>query len=261
MFDTRNNKYPDQIDVNTDGIALAGNCLMRLDWWKRFISIKMFPARSNADLIQQGTGSRYDKDRVQITLSATNASILARWLEEVFIPACKEQKEAHFGVICSRINILYFDTHSDGVFRPNVRIYMSLSDARIPAKMMTYYFEPLKGVSYYNHNTGEIQTEDSYIHSIGLVANLFKASALVLFGAVEHAASMSSAERNERVDNLFKYIAQKNGLTYETAVKNYYNSRPKDIQYSNDDSASNPPPKLESNISTASSIDDLNSLL
>ena len=254
--------YENQENVNTDGISLYGDSCLRADWWNQFISIKMFPQRPEAERSATGgTKYEYRKNRVQLTISPDNAEILARWIDETFIPACKEQKEASFGVTSGRINLVYLSTHQNGEFNPYIAIFVDLAENRVPAKQMFYHFQSRRVITLFNVETGEYTTEESFIYDIEVLA-AFLHTAPLIYGAPAHAVAVTMRKKADALDSFLHQAARKLGFEYERA-HNYVTRPPRNDPFATGipDASIGTLQPADSNVSSASSIDDINGLI
>lgn len=211
--------------VNTDGVIFYGDLsAMQLDFWNGAISIKMFPIKQEA---QEGD-TKYDyKNRIQTTISVEKSVTIAKYIEELIIPACRDGIAKSIGFQTSKVNMIYISTgvEETGKVEPYISLFIEINESKIPSKMMTFKCRPERIFTNYNKTTGDYECFESYEEVFVALAQFFR-NAVSVYGASEHGRALANYEKDRAEETLYTAMANKLGVNYNvtpTYVRSYGN--------------------------------------
>ena len=212
-------------NVNTEGAILYGDtAAIQLDYWNGSVSVKMFPIRPDG---QEGE-TKYDyKNRIQTTISVEKACTIAKYIDELIIPACKEGVAKSIGFQTSKVNMIYISTgvEETGKVEPYISLFIEINESKVPSKMMTFKCRAERIFTKYDKSNGDFEYFDSYEEALIAISAFFKNS-INVYAASEHGRELVQYEKDRAEETLFTAMANKLGVSYNTTptyVKTYGN--------------------------------------
>lgn len=250
--------------VNTDGLQLYGtDSTMKLDFWNQHVTCKIHPVKDENDTVTKGVYNY--KVKTSLTITPDTAIVFGNLINDIIIPASKNNEAKHIGLQTSKVNIIYCSNgiEETGSFSPYIALFVNIDESRIPKEVGIFHFQQRRIFNSYDAKTGEFSMEETTMHDLQMIANFFM-NAVQLTGAGAHAIDCEHAYDMERDEQFFAGIGSKLGVTYQQPV-NYVNRAAMQRDPWGGQSAANTDSSQQqqnpvNNISTAS-MDSLNDLL
>jgi hypothetical protein len=221
MFGNQSNNKK-ETNVNTRSLSLMNSSasalqpsVLVLGFWNEMVSLKLHPELPKD---KQGEGRKFDYDQQIFTsLTLEKAMVLSKAIQELIVPAVKENKEVFRGVPVGGnslvgVGVVAKESEDGVVYTPFLGIYKDLDEEKkIPKSYLTYTFKTTLIVENFNHTTGSFDvTED--LTELYLFEGILLSSIEHLSHASTHSMRVVDRFYRDQLNNRIDEIGSKLGI-------------------------------------------------